>query len=93
METIERSTLSVRIRGDIKADAKELAQEEHRSLSNFIEFLILQWKKNKQKEDETLLSKEEYFEMLNSSMEQIKNGKCKRFNSALDLDKHIKGLL
>ncbi len=41
--TTSRSTLSVRIREDIKEQAKMFAKKEHRSLSNFIEFLVLNW--------------------------------------------------
>ncbi len=43
--TTTRSILSVRIREDIKQQAKIFAEKEHRSLSNFIEYLVLNWKK------------------------------------------------
>ncbi len=46
--TLERTTLSIRVRNDIKEKAKELAKKEHRSLSNYIEFLILQEDKKQQ---------------------------------------------
>lgn len=42
--TVGRSTLSLRIRDDIKQEAKKFAEKEHRSLSNFFEFLVLNWK-------------------------------------------------
>ncbi len=41
----KRSTLSLRIRDDIKEQAKVFAEKEHRSLSNFFEFLVLNWEK------------------------------------------------
>ncbi len=44
-KTLERSTLSLRLRNDIKEKAKKFAQKEHRSLSNYIEFLILKEEK------------------------------------------------
>lgn len=50
MDTIGRSTLSIRIRDDIKLQAKALAKEEHRSLSNFIEFLVLNWRDKNRKQ-------------------------------------------
>ncbi len=73
MATIARSTLSVRIREDIKQQAKAFAKKEHRSLSNFIEYLVLNWR-DTHREYKYPVSEHEPNEETLKSMEETSQG-------------------
>ncbi len=83
---------SIRLKADIKELAQRQAEQEHRSLSNYIEYLIIQSAKRLEKsaqKDDSLMTKEEFFEKLDKSLAEIKEGKVYSLSEEENLDDFV----